>query len=71
MGFFFLLFCVCVCVCRDGMHLTKEGSDILVKKILEIVKEADWEPSLNWEKIPDEFSDIGPVMSLDLLKEHK
>ncbi|XP_009796363.1 GDSL esterase/lipase WDL1-like [Nicotiana tabacum] len=56
----------------DGMHLAKEGSDILVKKILKILKEADWEPSLNWEKMPDEFSDIGPdVMNFDLLKEHK
>ncbi|XP_055808576.1 GDSL esterase/lipase WDL1-like [Solanum dulcamara] len=43
----------------DGMHLTKEGSEILFNKITEVIKETDWEPSLDWDKMPDEFSDIG------------
>nr|XP_016465128.1 PREDICTED: GDSL esterase/lipase At2g38180-like [Nicotiana tabacum] len=42
----------------DGMHLTKEGSDILVKKISRVLREVDWEPSLHWTKMADEFSDI-------------
>lgn len=47
----------------DGMHLTKEGSDIVVKKISKILREAEWEPSLHWTKMADEFSDtITPLI---------
>ncbi|XP_016544771.1 GDSL esterase/lipase At2g38180 isoform X2 [Capsicum annuum] len=42
----------------DGMHLTKEGSDIVVRKILKALREAEWKPSLHWKKMSDEFSDI-------------
>ncbi|KAK4345660.1 hypothetical protein RND71_035836 [Anisodus tanguticus] len=42
----------------DGMHLTREGSEIVAKKIKMVLTEAEWEPSLHWEKMPDEFSDI-------------
>nr|XP_016444698.1 PREDICTED: GDSL esterase/lipase CPRD49-like [Nicotiana tabacum] len=42
----------------DGMHLTKEGSDILVKKISRVLRKAQWKPSLHWTKMDDEFSDI-------------
>lgn len=40
------------------MHLTKEGSDIVVRKILKALREAEWKPSLHWKKMSDEFSDI-------------
>ncbi|XP_060176769.1 GDSL esterase/lipase WDL1-like [Lycium barbarum] len=53
----------------DGMHLTKEGSDILVNKILDVIKEAKWEPSLDWNKMPDEFADIGSDLHFEMLKE--
>ncbi|KAJ8533914.1 hypothetical protein K7X08_007238 [Anisodus acutangulus] len=42
----------------DGMHLTQEGSEIVAKKIKMVLTEAEWEPSLHWKKMPDEFSDI-------------
>lgn len=30
----------------------------MFNKIKEVIKEAEWNPSLDWEKIPDEFSEI-------------
>ncbi|XP_055808380.1 GDSL esterase/lipase WDL1-like [Solanum dulcamara] len=44
----------------DGMHLTKEGSEIVFNKIKEVIKEAEWEPTLDWDKMPDEFDEIKP-----------
>ncbi|KAK9290264.1 hypothetical protein L1049_008431 [Liquidambar formosana] len=50
----------------DGIHLSSEGSKIVVKEILKVLKEADWEPSLHWESLPTEFAEsslydpIGP-----------
>ncbi|KAM3340435.1 GDSL esterase/lipase CPRD49 [Capsicum galapagoense] len=51
----------------DGMHLTAKGSDILFKKIAKIIKEAEWEPSLDWNKMPTEFADIGTDAHLENL----
>ncbi|KAM3288009.1 GDSL esterase/lipase CPRD49 [Capsicum chacoense] len=51
----------------DGMHLTAKGSDILFKKIAKIIKEAEWEPSLDWDKMPTEFADIGTDAHLENL----
>ncbi|XP_062155888.1 GDSL esterase/lipase CPRD49 isoform X2 [Alnus glutinosa] len=39
----------------DGVHLSAEGSTIVVREILKVLKEADWEPSLHWKSIPTEF----------------
>ncbi|MCD7447034.1 hypothetical protein HAX54_021667 [Datura stramonium] len=47
----------------DGMHLTKEGSEIVVKKISKVLREAEWKPSLHWTKMADEFSDT--IIPLD------
>ncbi|KAG6420640.1 hypothetical protein SASPL_117175 [Salvia splendens] len=44
----------------DGIHFTPEGSQIVVKEILKVIKEADWEPSLFWESMPIEFSEDSP-----------
>ncbi|KAK7339878.1 hypothetical protein VNO77_20564 [Canavalia gladiata] len=50
----------------DGIHLTSEGSKIVVKEILKVLKEADWEPSLYWNSMPTEYGEdssydpIGP-----------
>lgn len=41
----------------DGIHLTAEGSKIVVKEILKVLKEADWQPSLHWKSMPTEFVD--------------
>ncbi|KAL3531694.1 hypothetical protein ACH5RR_005215 [Cinchona calisaya] len=44
----------------DGIHLSSEASKIVVKEILKVLKEADWEPSLHWRSLPTEFSEDSP-----------
>ncbi|GAU27448.1 hypothetical protein TSUD_161340 [Trifolium subterraneum] len=44
----------------DGIHLTSEGSKIVVKEILNVLKEADWEPCLHWKSLPNEFGEDSP-----------
>ncbi|KAJ4822899.1 GDSL esterase/lipase cprd49 [Turnera subulata] len=41
----------------DGIHLSAEGSKIVVTEILKVLKEAEWSPSLHWKAMPTEFSD--------------
>ncbi|KAF9598586.1 hypothetical protein IFM89_028213 [Coptis chinensis] len=41
----------------DGVHLSSEGSEIVVEEILNVLKEAEWEPSLHWKSLPTEFSE--------------
>ncbi|TKY63500.1 GDSL esterase/lipase CPRD49 [Spatholobus suberectus] len=44
----------------DGIHLSSEGSKIVAKEILKVLREADWEPSLYWKSMPIEFADDSP-----------
>ncbi|ESW35533.1 hypothetical protein PHAVU_001G242700 [Phaseolus vulgaris] len=44
----------------DGIHLAAEGSKIVVKEILSVLKEADWEPCLHWKSLSTEFSENSP-----------
>ncbi|KAL3830171.1 hypothetical protein ACJIZ3_018973 [Penstemon smallii] len=44
----------------DGIHFTAEGSKIVVKEILKILKKAEWEPSLYWMSMPTEFAEDSP-----------
>ncbi|KAM7494795.1 hypothetical protein LguiB_029404 [Lonicera macranthoides] len=44
----------------DGVHLSEEGSKIVVEEILKVLKEADWTPSLHWKSMPTEFSEDSP-----------
>ncbi|KAJ1381355.1 SGNH hydrolase-type esterase domain [Sesbania bispinosa] len=44
----------------DGIHLTTEGSKIVAKEILKVIKEADWEPSLHWKSMAIEFAEDSP-----------
>ncbi|KAL4323315.1 hypothetical protein GQ457_11G009500 [Hibiscus cannabinus] len=44
----------------DGVHLSAEGSKIVVTEILKVLKEAEWNPSLHWKSLPTEFSDDSP-----------
>ncbi|KAK3226142.1 hypothetical protein Dsin_006004 [Dipteronia sinensis] len=41
----------------DGIHLSSEGSKIVVKEILKVLREAEWQPSLHWKSLPAEFGD--------------
>lgn len=51
----------------DGIHLSSEGSKIVVREILAVLKEAKWEPSLHWKSLPTEFSEDSPydIVGLD------
>ncbi|KAL3654916.1 GDSL esterase/lipase cprd49 [Castilleja foliolosa] len=42
---------------RDGIHLSSGGSKIVVKEILKVVRDAEWEPSLYWASMKAEFSE--------------
>lgn len=44
----------------DGIHLSSEGSKIVVKEILKVLKEADWKPSLYRKLMPTEFAEDSP-----------
>ncbi|KAL6336700.1 hypothetical protein AAG906_036014 [Vitis piasezkii] len=44
----------------DGIHLSSEGSTVVVKEILKVLEEAEWEPSLHWKSLPSEFDDDSP-----------
>jgi len=45
---------------EDGIHLTAEGSHAVAKEILKVIKEADWEPSLQWRSMPTEYGEDSP-----------
>ena len=51
----------------DGIHLSNEGSEIVVKEILNVIKEVEWEPSLYWKLMSAEFGEDSPydMVSLD------
>ncbi|GFP94364.1 GDSL esterase/lipase cprd49 [Phtheirospermum japonicum] len=44
----------------DGIHFSAEGNKIVTKEILKVIKEADWEPSLFWVSMPNEFGEDSP-----------
>ncbi|KAF3433443.1 hypothetical protein FNV43_RR24545 [Rhamnella rubrinervis] len=44
----------------DGVHLSAEGSNIVVEEILKVLKSAEWNPSLHWKLLPTEFSEDSP-----------
>lgn len=51
----------------DGIHFTAKASEIVVKEILKVVREADWKPSLHRKALPNEFPfDSGLPNSLSL-----
>ena len=43
---------------RDGIHISAEGSKIVVKEIMKVLREANWEPSLHWKSLPIEFEQV-------------
>ena len=45
---------------RDGIHLTSEGSNIVAKEVLKVIKEANWEPCLHWRSMPTEYGEDSP-----------
>ncbi|KAK2656764.1 hypothetical protein Ddye_009816 [Dipteronia dyeriana] len=40
----------------DGIHLSSEGSKIVLKEILKVIREAEWKPSLYRKALPAEFA---------------
>jgi len=45
---------------RDGVHLSAEGSKVVVKEILRVLREADWKTSLHWMSMPTEYAEDSP-----------
>ncbi|OIV98589.1 hypothetical protein TanjilG_12175 [Lupinus angustifolius] len=41
----------------DGIHFTNEGSKVVSREILKVLREADWKPSLHWRDMPIEFEE--------------
>ncbi|KAI3835889.1 hypothetical protein MKX03_035155 [Papaver bracteatum] len=41
----------------DGVHLSSEGSKVVVEEILKVLKEADWKPSLYPKSLTTEFGE--------------
>lgn len=44
----------------DGIHLSAEGSKIVVGEVLKVIKEADWKPCLHWKSMLTEFAEDSP-----------
>jgi len=44
----------------DGIHFSAEGSEMVLKEILRVIKEAEWKPSLYWKTMPVEFGEDSP-----------
>ncbi|KAK7339880.1 hypothetical protein VNO77_20566 [Canavalia gladiata] len=44
----------------DGVHLSAEGSKVVVKEILRVLREADWKTSLHWMSMPTEYAEDSP-----------
>ncbi|KAL3523970.1 hypothetical protein ACH5RR_016804 [Cinchona calisaya] len=45
---------------KDGIHLSAEGSKMVVEEILKVLMEAEWVPSLHWKCMPTEFAVDSP-----------
>lgn len=45
---------------RDGIHLSTDGSKIVTKEILKVIRESEWEPSLYWASMAPEFPEDSP-----------
>lgn len=45
---------------RDGVHLSAEGSKVVVEEILKVLKEAEWEPCFHWKSMPTEYGENSP-----------
>ncbi|KAL8526667.1 hypothetical protein ACS0TY_015754 [Phlomoides rotata] len=44
----------------DGIHLSAEGSKVVVKEILKVLKRVDWEPNLYWLEMAAEYPKDSP-----------
>lgn len=47
-------------LCRDGIHLSAQGSKVVVKEILKVLKRVDWEPNLYWLEMAAEYPQDSP-----------
>lgn len=45
---------------RDGVHLSAEGSKVVVEEILKVLKEAEWEPCFHWKSMATEYGENSP-----------
>ncbi|XP_051130561.1 GDSL esterase/lipase CPRD49-like [Andrographis paniculata] len=45
----------------DGIHLTSEGSKIVAKEILRVIRDAKWKPNLYWTSMEMDFPEFPPL----------
>ncbi|XP_004492446.1 GDSL esterase/lipase WDL1-like [Cicer arietinum] len=44
----------------DGIHLTTKGNEVVSNAILDVLKDAEWKPSLYWKNMSAEFEEDSP-----------
>ncbi|KAI3906614.1 hypothetical protein MKW98_009522 [Papaver atlanticum] len=55
----------------DGVHLSSEGSKVVVEEILKVLKEADWKPSLHPKSLTAEFGEYSTNYLVSPRLKHK
>ncbi|KAI3939083.1 hypothetical protein MKX01_001951 [Papaver californicum] len=55
----------------DGVHLSSEGSKVVVEEILKVLKEAEWKPSLHPKSLPAEFREYSTTYRVSPQLIHK
>ncbi|MCL7042656.1 hypothetical protein MKW94_015032 [Papaver nudicaule] len=55
----------------DGVHLSSEGSKVVVEEILKVLKEAEWKPSLHPKSLPTEFGEYSASYHVSPKLKHK
>jgi len=43
--------------CRDGMHLSSQGSAVMLEELIKVLKDAPWQPSLHYDAMPEDLSE--------------
>ncbi|XP_073273368.1 GDSL esterase/lipase CPRD49-like [Primulina huaijiensis] len=49
---------------RDGIHLSSDGSQVVLEELLKVLKRVDSEPSLYWLAMTPEFSEDSPYYAV-------
>ncbi|XP_026417681.1 GDSL esterase/lipase CPRD49-like isoform X2 [Papaver somniferum] len=55
----------------DGVHLSSEGSKVVVEEILKVLKEVDWKPSLHPKSLTAEFGEYSTNYLVSPRLKHK
>lgn len=47
----------CMRDCRDGMHLSAQGSAVMLEELLKVLKDSPWQPSLHYDAMSEDLSE--------------